>query len=58
MARIVRIDEQRLAKTISPELRSWIDNVIVPALVRKWLKENRSVQSEFAVESEPVEGSK
>ncbi len=25
---------------LPPALRSWIDNVIVPALVREWLAEN------------------
>jgi hypothetical protein len=26
---------------LSPELKSWIDNVLVPAMVKKWLAEHQ-----------------
>jgi len=30
-----------LAKTLTPELKAWIDNVIVPALVQQYLSTAR-----------------
>lgn len=35
---------------LTPELKAWIDRVIVPALVREWLAENNPL----APEPEPV----
>lgn len=32
----------RLGKRLNPELKSWLDDVIVPALVREYLAEMRS----------------
>lgn len=40
---------------VSPELRSFIDNVIVPALVREWLAEHRPKKSLAEAEPEGVE---
>jgi hypothetical protein len=63
MASVVQLDkagaggiEQRNAKppaTISPEIRSWIDNVIVPGLVEEFLSAYTSRKT-VAEKSQPV----
>jgi hypothetical protein len=37
----------RLGKRLEPDLKSWLDNVIIPALVREYLAENKK-QNRFA----------
>ena len=39
--------------TLTPELRSWIDNCVVPALLREFLAERRPEEI-LASEGEPV----
>lgn len=39
----------RLGKRLDPELKSWLDSVIVPALVREYLAEIKS-QNRLATE--------
>ncbi len=39
--------------TLTPDLRSWIDNCVVPALVREFLAERRPEEM-LASEGEPV----
>ncbi len=39
--------------TLTPELRSWIDNVVAPALVRQYLDEQQPEKG-LATEAEPT----
>ena len=39
--------------TLSPQLKSWIDNVLVPALVRQYLA-RLECEKKLAIEAEPT----
>jgi hypothetical protein len=39
MRQVIHVAELGEAETPSPELRSWIERIIVPALVSEWIAE-------------------
>lgn len=40
--------------TLTPELKDWLDRVIVPALVREYIAQFDSLENPLALDSEPV----
>ncbi len=44
----------RTGNSLSPELKSWIDSVIVPALLKEYLAESACSEGELVPQSAPT----